>query len=70
MKWHAWASAASNPEADAAQVERLLRERLAGVLAVQRERLDRTYLRRWAAEIGVVDTLQDALAGRFKPKQT
>ncbi len=43
---------------------------VAGVLAVQGARLDRTYLRRWAAEIGVTDTLEDALAGRFRPKQT
>jgi len=43
---------------------------VAGVVAVQAERLDQTYLRRWAAEIGVADTLEDALAGRFKSKQT
>ena len=42
----------------------------AGVVAVQGERLDRTYLREWAHEIGVVDVLDDVLAGRIRPKAT
>jgi len=33
-----------------------------GVIAVQREELDLAYLRRWAAELGIEDLLQRALA--------
>ena len=33
-----------------------------GVLKVQEERLDSVYLRRWAAELGVADLLEKALA--------
>lgn len=42
----------------------------AGVVAVQRGRLDDAYLRRWAAELGVSDTLSDLLSGQIQPKST
>jgi hypothetical protein len=43
---------------------------VAGVVYVQRGHLDETYLRRWAAEIGVAAELEDALSGKLKLKQT
>jgi hypothetical protein len=43
---------------------------VAGVVHVQRGNLDEAYLRRWANEIGVAAELEDALSGKFKPKQT
>lgn len=43
---------------------------VAGVVAVQKGRLDEAYLRRWAAEIGVASLLEDALSGKFHPKTT
>jgi hypothetical protein len=43
---------------------------VAGVVAVQGERLDRAYLRHWAAQVGVATELEAALAGAFGPKQT
>ena len=42
----------------------------AGVFAVQRGRLDETYLRRWAMELGVSASLEDVLSGRIAPKTT
>jgi hypothetical protein len=42
----------------------------AGVVAIQEPSLDQSYMRRWAAEIGVADVLEDLLAGRIKPKTT
>jgi len=42
----------------------------AGVVAVQAAALDVTYLRRWAAELGVAPVLEDLLAGRIRLKQT
>src|SRR2546427_3818827 len=42
----------------------------AGVFAVQRERLDRGYLRRWASELGVEATLTLLFEGKLKPKTT
>jgi len=42
----------------------------AGVVAVQGDKLDRPYLEKWAAEIGVQDTLSDLLTGKISPKQT
>ncbi|MEO5804372.1 MAG: hypothetical protein ABIR24_12670 [Verrucomicrobiota bacterium] len=42
----------------------------AGVLAIQRETLDMSYLRDWAKEIGVTETLEDLLAGKIRPKTT
>ncbi len=43
---------------------------VAGVCAVQKGRLDEAYLRHWAAELGVLNTLEDALSGRLAPKST
>jgi hypothetical protein len=43
---------------------------VAGVIAVQRGRLDENHLRKWAAVLGVTSTLEAALAGMIKPKQT
>ena len=40
------------------------------VVAVQKGRLDLDYLRRWARELNVSDTLEDMLAGRVRPKTT
>ena len=41
-----------------------------GVIAVQQGKLDEAYLRHWAAEMGLTGDLEDALAGKFKPKRT
>ncbi len=43
---------------------------VAGVIAVQKGRLDETYLRQWATEIGVASLVEDALAGKLRPKTT
>jgi hypothetical protein len=43
---------------------------VAGVLHVQRGKLDESYLRHWAKQLGVVADLEDGLAGKLKPKQT
>ncbi len=42
----------------------------AGVIAVQRERLDRAFLHKWAGELGVAAELEALLSGRIKPKHT
>jgi len=42
----------------------------AGVVAIQGASLDHSYMRQWAAEIGVIDLLEGLLAGRIKPKTT
>jgi hypothetical protein len=42
----------------------------AGVVAVQRTKLDEGYLRNWAERLGVILTLNELLAGRISPKQT
>ena len=42
----------------------------AGVVAVQREKLDRIYLNKWAQQLGVCAELDALLSGRIKPKQT
>lgn len=42
----------------------------AGMIAVQSDALDVPYLNKWAAELKVVDVLQDLLKGRIRPKQT
>ena len=42
----------------------------AGIVAVQSDGLDRTYLERWARELGVEDVLSALLAGRIRPKET
>lgn len=42
----------------------------AGVYAVQSASLDVAYLRRWAASLGVQQTLDDLIAGKIKPKAT
>ena len=43
---------------------------VAGVVHVQGEKLDRAYLRSWAAELGVTPILEKAIAGEIKPKST
>lgn len=42
----------------------------AGVFAVQQATLDLNYMKLWAVELGVLQTLQDILDGKLKPKQT
>jgi hypothetical protein len=42
----------------------------AGVVAVQKEKLDADYLNQWAAELGVSEELKKLLSGEIKPKQT
>jgi hypothetical protein len=42
----------------------------AGVIAVQRENLDRTYLTKWATELGVNDILTSLFLNRVRPKET
>jgi len=42
----------------------------AGIVAVQRDTLDISYLRRWAEELEVSSVLEDLLAGRIAPKRT
>jgi hypothetical protein len=42
----------------------------AGVVSVQRGNLDVAYLRQWAKELKLSDTLEDLLAGRIQPKAT
>jgi hypothetical protein len=43
---------------------------VAGVVEVQRGKLDERPLRSWAAELGLVGEVEAALAGTLKPKQT
>jgi len=43
---------------------------VAGVVQVQRGKLDEAYLRHWAADLGVSATLEAALSGAIRPKQT
>ncbi len=43
---------------------------VAGVVSVQRGKLDEAYLRRWAAELSVAAELDAALSGKLKPKET
>jgi hypothetical protein len=42
----------------------------AGIMAVQRGNLDLGYMRRWAADMKVEDTLDALISGQIKPKQT
>ena len=42
----------------------------AGVVAVQLDSLDRTYMQQWAGEPGVSEKLDKLLAGEIKPKST
>lgn len=42
----------------------------AGVYAVQREMLDVSYLRGWASQLGLEETLAELIAGRIKPKSS
>jgi hypothetical protein len=42
----------------------------AGIAAVQEGALDEGYLRKWAAELGVIQTLEDVLGGKIRPKAT
>jgi len=43
---------------------------VAGVIQVQKEKLDRDYMRPWAKELGVSAELEKALTGQIKPKTT
>jgi hypothetical protein len=43
---------------------------VAGVVAIQKGRLDERHLRHWAVELGVLDTLERALSGKLAPKFT
>lgn len=43
---------------------------VAGVVQVQRGKLDEHYLRRWGGELGVAAELERALSGALRPKQT
>jgi len=43
---------------------------VAGIVRVQWGKLDEGYLRRWAAELGLVAELESALSGKLKPKST
>ena len=43
---------------------------VAGVVAVQKGWLDEAYLRRWAADLRVLETLESALRGNLLPKTT
>ena len=42
----------------------------AGIVAVQKGKLDESYLRRWADDLRVTQVLDDLLAGRIGPKST
>jgi len=42
----------------------------AGVLAVQADALDRSYLRGWARDLGLTDELEHLLSGKIRPKNT
>ena len=42
----------------------------AGVVAVQGEKLDRSYAKKWAEPLGVLDELSRLLSGEVKPKRT
>jgi hypothetical protein len=42
----------------------------AGVVAVQQEKLDNAYLRKWAEQLGVRVELDALLKAQIKPKQT
>jgi hypothetical protein len=43
---------------------------IAGVVHVQRGKLDESYLRHWASDLGLASELESALSGTLKPKQT
>ncbi len=42
----------------------------AGIFAVQREKLDLDYLRRWATHLGLTESLEEILSRRTRPKTT
>ena len=42
----------------------------AGIIAVQPQSLDRDYLQKWAAELGVTEKLEKLLSGKIGPKRT
>ena len=43
---------------------------VAGVVAVQKGKLDENYLRDWATRLGVTENLAEALSGKLRPKHT
>jgi hypothetical protein len=42
----------------------------AGIVSVQGDALDQAYMRQWATEMQLTDTLEDLLHGRIRPKST
>lgn len=42
----------------------------AGIVAVQNDALDKSYLHHWARELGLSGELERLLSGEIKPKQT
>ena len=42
----------------------------AGVVAVQRAMLDKNYMNKWAAELGLIENWARLLSGQIRPKQT
>lgn len=42
----------------------------AGIFAVQYGNLDASYLKHWASHLGVLETLEDILNGKVRPKTT
>jgi hypothetical protein len=42
----------------------------AGVIAVQGDALDKDYMRKWAEDLDVLNTLERLLGGEIKPKRT
>ena len=50
--------------------QELLLGDVAGVVHIQRGKLDESYLRRWAVELEVSAELETVLSGALRPKRT